>query len=145
MSRKNKAMKPWLKILIGLVLGITAGLVLFYQVEMQSAIGKTCTEFLTLVGKAFIDLLKMLVGLIVFSSLVVGMCHISDPRKMGRIGLTTLVFYVVTTLVAIVIGLVVVFAVRPGLGLNLPLPGGHGAGSGQSLIDFLFSIVPELV
>lgn len=136
-------MKPWLKILVGLVLGIITGLILFHQVEMQSALGKTCTEFLTLVGKAFIDLLKMLVGLIVFSSLVVGMCHISDPKKMGRIGLTTIIFYVVTTLVAIAIGLVIVFAIRPGVGLNLPLPGGHGGGSGQSLIDFLFSIVPS--
>ena len=84
-------MKPWLKILVGLVLGIITGLILFHQVEMQSALGKTFTEFLTLVGKAFIDLLKMLVGLIVFSSLVVGMCHISDPKKMGRIGLTTII------------------------------------------------------
>ncbi len=136
-------MKPWLKILVGLVLGIITGLILFYQIEMQSALGKTCTEFLTLVGKAFIDLLKMLVGLIVFSSLVVGMCHISDPKKMGRIGLTTIIFYIVTTLIAIAIGLVIVFVVRPGVGFNMPLPAGHGNGSGQSLIDFLFSIVPS--
>lgn len=136
-------MKPWLKILVGLVLGIITGLILFHQVEMQSAIGKTCSEFLTLVGKAFIDLLKMLVGLIVFSSLVVGMCHISDPKKMGRIGLTTIIFYIATTLIAIAIGLVIVFAIRPGVGLDLPLPTGHGNGSGQSLIDFIFSIVPS--
>lgn len=136
-------MKPWLKILVGLVLGIITGLILFHQVEIQSAIGKTCTEFLSLVGKAFIDLLKMLVGLIVFSSLVVGMCHISDPKKMGRIGLTTIIFYVVTTLIAIGIGLVIVFAINPGLGMNRPIPPGHGSGSGQSLIDFLFSIVPS--
>lgn len=37
-------------------------------------------------GTAFIDLLKMLVGLIVFSSLVVGMCHISDPKNWGVLG-----------------------------------------------------------
>lgn len=136
-------MKPWLKILVGLVLGIITGLILFHQVEIQSALGKTCSEFLALVGKAFIDLLKMLVGLIVFSSLVVGMCHISDPKKMGRIGLTTIIFYVVTTLIAIGIGLVIVFAINPGLGMNRPIPPGHGSGSGQSLIDFLFSIVPS--
>ena len=55
---------------------IIAGLVLGKQVE-----------FLERIGKAFIDLLKMLVGLIVFSSLVTGMCHINDPKKLGRIGL----------------------------------------------------------
>ncbi len=87
-------MKSWLKILIGLVLGILTGLILSKQVE-----------FLSLLGKAFIDLLKMLVGLIIFSSLVVGICHISDPKKLGRIGIRTISFYVITTLIAICFGL----------------------------------------
>lgn len=125
-------MKPWLKILIGLVLGVITGVILSRQVEI-----------LSLVGKAFIDLLKMLVGLIVFSSLVVGMCHISDPKKLGRIGLRTVSFYVVTTLIAICFGLVMVFAVKPGAHLSLPLPAGHGNGTALSLMDFLFSIVPS--
>ncbi|MCB1109875.1 MAG: dicarboxylate/amino acid:cation symporter, partial [Chlamydiia bacterium] len=125
-------MKPWLKILIGLVLGIITGLILNKQVEI-----------LSMIGKAFIDLLKMLVGLIVFSSLVVGMCHISDPKKLGRIGLRTIAFYVVTTVIAIVIGLIIVLMVQPGLGLSLALPNGHGSGGNLSLIDFIFSIVPS--
>lgn len=125
-------MKPWLKILIGLVLGVVTGLILNRQVEI-----------LALVGKAFIDLLKMLVGLIVFSSLVVGMCHISDPKKLGRIGLRTILFYVITTLIAICIGLVIVLGIQPGEKLHLTLPVGHGNGGNLSLVDFIFSIVPS--
>jgi DAACS family dicarboxylate/amino acid:cation (Na+ or H+) symporter len=125
-------MKPWLKILIGLVLGVVTGLILNRQVEI-----------LALVGKAFIDLLKMLVGLIVFSSLVVGMCHISDPKKLGRIGLRTILFYVITTLIAICIGLVIVLGIQPGEKLQLTLPLGHGNGGNLSLVDFIFSIVPS--
>ena len=125
-------MKPWLKILIGLVLGIATGLILNRQLEI-----------LSLLGKAFIDLLKMLVGLIVFSSLVVGMCHINDPKKLGRIGLRTLLFYVVTTLIAICFGLIMVYVVQPGSNLHLVLPVGHGSEASLSLIDFLFSIVPS--
>ena len=125
-------MKPWLKILIGLVLGITTGLILNRQLEI-----------LSLLGKAFIDLLKMLVGLIVFSSLVVGMCHINDPKKLGRIGLRTLLFYVITTLIAICFGLIMVYVVQPGSNLHLVLPVGHGSGVNISLIDFCFSIVPS--
>lgn len=125
-------MKPWLKILIGLVLGVVTGLILNRQVEI-----------LALVGKAFIDLLKMLVGLIVFSSLVVGMCHISDPKKLGRIGLRTILFYVITTLIAICIGLVIVLGIEPGEKLHLTLPVGHGNGGNLSLVDFIFSIVPS--
>ena len=83
-------MKPWIKIIIGLVLGVIAGLVLGSKVDILERL-----------GKAFIDLLKMLVGLIVFSSLVVGMCHISDPKTLGRIGGRTLLFYAVTTIIAI--------------------------------------------
>ncbi len=125
-------MKPWLKILIGLALGVITGLILNKQVEI-----------LSMVGKAFIDLLKMLVGLIVFSSLVVGMCHISDPKKLGRIGLRTVLFYVATTIVAICIGLAIVLTVRPGMHLGIPIPSGHGGDSTLSLIDFLFAIVPS--
>jgi DAACS family dicarboxylate/amino acid:cation (Na+ or H+) symporter len=125
-------MKPWLKILIGLVLGVITGLILNKQIEI-----------LSMVGKAFIDLLKMLVGLIVFSSLVVGMCHISDPKKLGRIGIRTVLFYVVTTVIAIGIGLSIVLVVKPGMNLGIPIPSGHGGDGNLSLIDFLFAIVPS--
>lgn len=101
-------------------------------------------EFIERVGKAFIDLLKMLVGLIVFSSLVVGMCHISDPKKLGRIGIRTVLFYAATTVVAIVFGLVMVFWFKPGAGLGLPIPPEHlRASQVIGLTDFLFGIVPS--
>jgi DAACS family dicarboxylate/amino acid:cation (Na+ or H+) symporter len=125
-------MKPWLKILVGLVLGVITGLILNRQIEI-----------LSLVGKAFIDLLKMLVGLIVFSSLVTGMCHINDPKKLGRIGARTLIFYGVTTIIAIGLGLAMVYAIQPGTDLHLKLPHGASQGNRLNFIDFLFSIVPS--
>ncbi|PCI76624.1 dicarboxylate/amino acid:cation symporter [Candidatus Aerophobetes bacterium] len=125
-------MKPWVKIIIGLTLGVITGLVVGHEIDI-----------LERVGKAFIDLLKMLVGLIVFSSLVVGMCHISDPKKLGRIGFRTLIFYAVTTVAAISFGLVLVFLLKPGSGLNLPLPPSSGPNMGIGLMDFIFSIVPS--
>lgn len=126
-------MKPWIKIIVGLVLGVIAGLAFGHRVE-----------FIERVGKAFIDLLKMLVGLIVFSSLVVGMCHISDPKKLGRIGIRTVLFYAATTVIAIVFGLVMVFWFKPGAGLGLPIPPEHlRASQVIGLTDFLFGIVPS--
>jgi len=126
-------MKPWIKILIGLALGIVAGIFIGHKVD-----------FIERIGKAFIDLLKMLVGLIVFSSLVTGMCHINDPKKLGRIGIRTILFYAGTTVLAILFGLILVFVMKPGAGLALPLPPQIGSAS-QSLgiVDFLFSIVPS--
>ncbi len=110
-----------------------AGLVFGYKVE-----------FLERVGKAFIDLLKMLVGLMVFSSLVVGMCHISDPKKLGRIGVRTIFFYAGTTILAIGFGLLLAFVMRPGSALNLPIPPEHlMTKQAVGMVDFLFGIVPS--
>ncbi len=126
-------MKPWIKIIIGLVLGVIAGLVLGHKVDIVER-----------VGKAFIDLLKMLVGLIVFSSLVVGMCHISDPKKLGRIGIRTILFYAATTVIAIGFGLLLVFVFKPGAGLGFPIPTAHlQTVRTVGLVDFLFAIVPS--
>ncbi|MCY3975179.1 MAG: dicarboxylate/amino acid:cation symporter [Simkaniaceae bacterium] len=125
-------MKPWFKVLLGIVSGIAVGLILNRPVT-----------FLSLTGKAFINLLKMLVGLIVFSSLVTGMCHINDPKKLGKIGITTLLFYVCSTLCAIGIGLVTVYAIRPGQGLALEVQATHATSKTLNLTDFLFSIVPS--
>ncbi len=126
-------MKPWVKVSIGLVFGVIVGLVFGRQIEI-----------LRLIGKAFIDLLRMLVGLIIFSSLISGMCHISSPKALGRIGLRTLSFYVVTTIAAIVFGVIVVHLIRPGVSLNLPIPlEADLSDHGMSLIGFLFSIVPS--
>lgn len=125
-------MKPWLKILIGLVLGVIVGLILNRQVD-----------FILHVGKTFINLLKMVSGLIIFSSLVVGMCHISDPKKLGRIGFRALFFFIVTTLLAVAIGLCVVYAFEPGKNLHLSLLDTTVATSKLSILEFIFGIIPS--
>jgi dicarboxylate/amino acid:cation (Na+ or H+) symporter, DAACS family len=99
-------MKSWIKILIGLVLGIIAGLILGPH-----------AKYLAIFGKVFINLMSMLVILIIFSSLVVGICHIHDPKRLGRIGYKTIGFYVVTTIIAIVIGITFALLIKPGDGL----------------------------
>lgn len=127
-------MKPWIKILIGLALGVIVGFL----------VGKPI-EILSVAGKVFIDLLKMLVGLIIFSSLVSGICHIHDPKKLGRIGFRTLIFYAVTTLTAIFFGLVMVYLLKPGMGLELSLENVHTPLERVkfSLGDFVASLVPS--
>jgi len=101
-------MKSWFKILVGLVLGLIVGIIM----------GPKASVF-QIFGKAFINLLTMLVILIIFSSLVVGICHINDPKKLGRIGLTTILFYLLSTVVAVLIGITLAKLVKPGEGLSL--------------------------
>lgn len=130
-------MKLWIKILIGLALGVIIGEII------RLAVG-TKVEIIERIGNAFIDLLKMVVGLVIFSSIVTGMCHISNPKALGRIGLCTLAFYAITTLIAIFFGLCLVFFLQPGVGLNLSLPAKHlTSHQGVGLLDFLFGVVPS--
>jgi len=99
-------MKIYTKILLGLALGGLAGL-LFQTgiVEIKP------------VGTAFIRLIQMIVIPLVFSSLLVGTASLSDPKKMGRIGLKTLVYYLVYTAFAIILGLTLANLFQPGRGL----------------------------
>jgi Na+/H+-dicarboxylate symporter len=125
-------MKIWVKVLIGLVLGVLFGLFVGEQFK-----------FLSVMGKVFIDLLKMLVGLIVFSSIVTGICHINDPKKLGRIGIRTLIFYAVTTLIAITIGVVIAYIVHPGSGLSLIYDKESIQTGTLGLLDFVASLIPS--
>ncbi len=126
-------MKPWVKILIGLVLGVIFGLVTHQEFH-----------FLQVVGRIFIDLLKMLVGIIVFASIVSGICHIHDPKKLGRIGIRTLIFYFVTTVIAVACGIFLGYLIKPGEGLALSrVDTSFSSNVSVGVLDFLSGIVPS--
>ncbi|MCF7852935.1 MAG: dicarboxylate/amino acid:cation symporter [Simkaniaceae bacterium] len=126
-------LKPWIKILIGLVLGIAFGLIA--QREFK---------FLFLLGRAFIDLLKMVVGLIVFSSITIGICHIHDPKKLGRIGGRTLLFFAGTTMISITFGILLAILLKPGASLHLSLENVEQTNRmGIGFLDFIANIIPS--
>lgn len=124
-------MRPWIKVLLGLFLGIAVGLIVKREIL-----------FLKFLGNIFIDLLKMLVSLIVFASVVPGICHIHDPKKLGRIGLKTLVYYLCTTLIAITFGLVCSFFLEPGAGLSLTRLSIPMVSTSYSFLTFITSLIP---
>ncbi|MGD2169853.1 MAG: dicarboxylate/amino acid:cation symporter [Chlamydiota bacterium] len=126
-------MKSWFKILIGLVLGIIVGLIMGPKAQMFQ-----------IFGKAFINLLTMLVVLIIFSSLVSGICHINDPKKLGRIGFRTIAFYVFTTITAVVIGIVLAKVFKPGVGLSLSVAQGAATSAPEmDMKNFFLSLIPS--
>lgn len=126
-------MKSWVKILIGLILGIIAGLIMGPKAEV-----------LHIIGTIFIKLLTMLVMLIIFSSIVVGICHMNDPKKLGRVGLRTLAFYVITTLIAITIGYVLAIIIKPGADVVIPnMNVAFTPSQDTSLRDFFLTLIPS--
>jgi Na+/H+-dicarboxylate symporter len=70
-------------------------------------------------GDAFIALVKMVIGPVIFLTVVVGIAHMGELRQVGRIGLKALVYFEVLTTAALAIGLVVVNLAKPGVGMKI--------------------------
>ncbi len=104
-------MQLYTKILIGLVAG--AGIGLVANVANIAWLRETLTA-LEPVGTAFIRLITMIVVPLVFASLLVGTASLGDIRKLGRIGSKTIVYYILTTTIAVTIGLALGNLFSPG-------------------------------
>jgi Na+/H+-dicarboxylate symporter len=99
------------KILIGLVLGVVAGLTAnIADLGWMQALLQAVEP----VGTIFIRLITMIVIPLVVASLLIGTASLGDIRKLGRIGGKTIAFYLTTTAIAVTIGLVLSQVVRPG-------------------------------
>lgn len=116
---KKKGVSLLWKIGIGFVLGIAFGFAAGPSVPGTPILKDFVMPALDVVGKIFITLLKMLIVPLVFASLVAGSASVGDPKKLGRIGVKTLVLYLLTTAVAIGIGLALGNLIQPGLGMNI--------------------------
>ncbi|MFD2761370.1 dicarboxylate/amino acid:cation symporter [Lentibacillus juripiscarius] len=130
------------KILIALVLGVVAGIGLsFVPGDVFSAIDEYA---LNPIGQLFLNLIMMLVVPIVFVSIVLGAAGLGDPLKLGKIGMQTIAFYLVTTAVALSIGIGMGYLLEPGQGGNFPI--GENTYEEQSappIMDTLINIIPE--
>lgn len=103
------------KILIGLALGIVAGL------ELGADGAEFAKAWIGPLGTIFMNMIKMVIVPLVFSSLVIGVTSLGDVKKVGRIGVKTLCYYMSTTAFAIIIGLGIGTIMQPGIGLSIPI------------------------
>jgi aerobic C4-dicarboxylate transport protein len=129
------------RVVIALVAGIVIGAV--YPHFAQS---------LRPLGDGFLKLIKMVIGPIVFCVVVSGMAHAGDLRKVGRVGLKAVVYFEIMTTIALVIGAVLAYVTRPGVGMNIDLRSLDPASlatyteHAKSLKDtagFLLKIIPD--
>ncbi len=162
-----------IKILIGLVLGALVGLAA-NSLGRSGAAGAVLgtidqnanglpdrldwmvTNVTDLIGKVFLRLVFMVVVPLVFCALILGVIGLGDLRRLGRVGLRTLLFTVTLSVIAVVIGVVLVNAIRPGGGLapaqqeilHAQYAGDAGklvqkAKQAKTLRDTLLDIIPE--
>ena len=71
-------------------------------------------------GSIFMNMIKMVIVPLVFASLVIGVCNLGDIKKVGKLGIKTVVYYLGTTAFAIVIGLALGTIFQPGVGMTMP-------------------------
>jgi len=127
------SLKLWQKIIVALILGVVVGAVL-----------GPAAEYIKPIGSLFINLIKMLIVPLIFSSLVVGICSMDDIKKMGRIGAKSFGVYLLTTAIAITIGLIIGTVLQPGVGLNMEMPTEMAAAKeAPPFIETLLNIVPK--
>jgi len=106
------------KILLGLLIGATAGVGGNAFAHDSPALLWLVDNIAQPVGQIFLRLLFMVVVPLVFASVTVGVASLGDLRRIGRVGVKTLLFFLATTALAVVLGLVLVNLIRPGESLD---------------------------
>lgn len=115
--------KPGLtvKVLTGLVVGAIVGLLI--NLFAPGAFDNLNTYLFVPLGQIFLSLINMIVVPLVFFSIILGTAGLGDPSKLGRIGVKTISFFLVTTTIAILIGLGLAAVIQPGLAGDFDLAG----------------------
>ena len=136
------------KIFIALIAGAVFGIILCYLVPSSSVKDDIIVNgILQVVGQGFIRLMKMLVVPLVFCSIVCGSMSIGDTKKLGTVGVRTLIFYLCTTALAITVALSVGNIINPGVGLDMSKIQANAADVAEmestSLTNTLLNIIPD--
>ena len=133
-----------------IALGAVSGLMIGIWLNKMGSTASVYSSFVYLsdiVGRLFIDLLKMILIPLVFTSIVTGIANLQAHHNMDRVWKTTLVYFFSTTALAIVIALIVVNVFKPGVGLNLAMfqdsLSGY-SGNQLTLAEFIKSFFADL-
>jgi len=140
-------------ILIALVLGLIAGWAINAAIDdgtpASAAQLKEIADYLSIVTALFLRLIKMIIAPLVFSTLVAGIAHMGDVAALGRVGVRSIFWFILASLVSLTLGLIIVNALQPGVGLNLPLPASSSASGVETaafnLKDFISHVVPQSI
>jgi aerobic C4-dicarboxylate transport protein len=136
------AARPWykvlyLQVLIAILLGVLVGWL-------------APTDWIKALGDGFIKLIKMVIAPIIFCTVVSGISHIQDARKVGRVGVKALVYFEIVSSFALTIGLLVGNLIPVGRGLAVNPDAAAVAtyvkqAEAQKSVDFVLNIIPDSV
>src|SRR5450432_1194705 len=140
------AARPWYKILyLQVLIAIILGVVVGWLWPTLAT-----NDWIKALGDGFIKLIKMVIAPIIFCTVVSGISHIDDARKVGRVGVKALVYFEIVSSFALILGLVMGNLVQVGHGLAAK-PDAAAVASyvkqaeAQKSVDFVLNIIPDSV
>ncbi|MDR6857953.1 dicarboxylate/amino acid:cation symporter [Variovorax guangxiensis] len=143
---QKKGLPPAAWIMIAMVIGIVIGYMIFINFPDKKAAAQIA-GYISIMSDVFLRLIKMLIGPLVFSTLVVGIAHMGDAASVGRVFGKALGWFITASLVSLVLGLIMANLLQPGHNLGLPLPdigaSANLATSKFTLKDFVSHLVPK--
>ena len=149
---KNLIKKLHWQILISMILGVVIGTYVKnnFIFILSSDLLLGLYEFSVSMGTIFIKLLKMVIVPLIFTSIIVGITSIGVTKKLGKLGLKTVLYYLCTSLFAILIGLVLTNILKPGLNysnnqtlLNANKYDYENLNTPDSTLDIFIRMIPE--
>jgi aerobic C4-dicarboxylate transport protein len=138
--------KPWYKVLyVQVLIAILLGVLVGWQFPHLAT-----NDWIKALGDGFIKLIKMVIAPIIFCTVVSGISHIQDARKVGRVGVKALVYFEVVSSFALMIGLVMGNLIQVGRGLGVTPDAAAVAkyvkeAEAHKSVDFVLNIIPDSV
>ena len=133
-------------ILAGMALGIVLGYMVFVNFPDKKSAAQVA-GYISLFSDVFLRLIKMLIGPLVFSTLVVGIAHMGSAASVGRVFAKALGWFITASLISLILGLIFANLFKPGENLGLPLPdigsSANLATAKFTLKDFVTHLVPK--
>src|SRR3984957_19254445 len=130
--------------MIGLLLGIALGTASYYSFPDKATAAEVAKD-MSLVSAIFLKLIKMIIGPLVLSTLVVGIGHMGDAATVGRVGAKTMGWFVSASIVSLLLGLFMVDVLQPGVGITIADQGANTANlttQAFSIDNFIDHLVP---
>lgn len=146
MVKEKKKVGLSTKIFIALLTGAVAGVLIHYFMPDSSFKNDILMNgILYVLGNGFIRLMQMLVVPLVFCSLVCGSMAIGDTKTLGKVGIKTIIFYILTTALAISLALGVASLINPGVGMDITVTEGTTTSATASInfAETLLNIIPK--
>jgi Na+/H+-dicarboxylate symporter len=134
--RRRTSFPFWAQVLAGLALGLILG-----GIARAFDLG-WLTETLTQIGSIFVQLLRVTVVPLIFTAIVASIANLRQVRNAARLAGQTLLWFMITSLIAVVIGIVLGLVTNPGANSGLTPEGASYEGGSGSWLDFLSGLVP---